>query len=448
MRPKKPQTTGEGDLFRARIDQIINMKHELVRLAGAIDWEWLDAEIAPLFSAKGRPASPTRFMIGLLLLKQVFALSDEQVCERWVYDPYFQYFTGEEFFQHAFPHERSDLSHWRGRLGARLELLLAESLRIAHQAGALRSKDLARVTVDTTVQPKAISFPTDAKLLHAAIKGLNRLAKKHGLRLRQSYLRLAKRAAMMAGRYAHAKQFKRHQRQLRFLRARLGRLIRDIGRKIASQPQLQALFRWPLTRARQIRSQQQRQRGWKLYSFHAPEVECIGKGKASAPYEFGVKASITTTNARAPGGVFVLHATALPGNPYDGHTLGGVIAATEQLTGRSIERAYVDKGYRGHNTQLPHRVFISGQKRGVFGSIKRELRRRAAIEAAIGHLKTDGHLGRCYLKGAAGDAANVILSAVGHNLRLVLAWLRILSRLILVALDRLFTIPTALNPAS
>ena len=221
MRPKKPQTTGEGDLFRARIDQIINMKHELVRLAGAIDWEWLDAEIAPLFSAKGRPASPTRFMIGLLLLKQVFALYDEQVCERWVYDPYFQYFTGEEFFQHAFPHERSDLSHWRGRLGARLELLLAESLRIAHQAGALRSKDLARVTVDTTVQPKAISYPTDAKLLHAAIKGLNRLAKKHGLRLRQSYLRLAKRAAMMAGRYAHAKQFKRHQRQLRFLRARL-----------------------------------------------------------------------------------------------------------------------------------------------------------------------------------------------------------------------------------
>jgi len=303
----------------------------------------------------------------------------------------------------------------------------------------LRSKDLARVTLDTTVQPKAISFPTDAKLLHAAIKGLNRLAKKHGLRLRQSYLRLAKRAAMMAGRYAHA---------MRFLRARLGRLIRDIGRKIASQPQLQALFRWPLTRARQIRSQQQRQRGWKLYSFHAPEVECIGKGKASAPYEFGVKASITTTNARAPGGVFVLHATALPGNPYDGHTLGGVIAATEQLTGRSIERAYVDKGYRGHNTQLPHRVFISGQKRGVFGSIKRELRRRAAIEAAIGHMKTDGHLGRCYLKGAAGDAANVILSAVGHNLRLVLAWLRILSRLILVALDRLFTIPTALNPAS
>ena len=151
------------------------------------------------------------------------------------------------------------------------------------------------------MQPKAITFPTDAKLLHAAIKGLNRLARRHGVQLRQSYLRIAKRAAMMAGRYAHAKQFNRHRRQLRLLRTRLGRIIRDIRRKIGGKADLEAVFEWPLTRANQIRSQQQRQRGWKLYSFHAPEVECIGKGKASAPYEFGVKASIVTTNARAPG---------------------------------------------------------------------------------------------------------------------------------------------------
>ena len=333
MRPKKHETTGAGDLFRARLDQIINLKHELVQLAGKIDWAWIDDEIAPLFSDKGRPATSTRFVIGLLLLKHIFALSDDQVCERWVYDPYFQYFTGAEFFQHVFPHERSDLSHWRNRLGDKLELLLAESLRIAHQTGALQTNDLARVTVDTTVQPKAITFPTDAKLLHAAIKGLNRLARKHGVRLRQSYLRIAKRAAMMAGRYAHAKQFKRHRRELRILRSRLGRIIRDIRRKIAGQADIEAGFEWPLARANQIRSQQQRQRGWKLYSFHAPEVECIGKGKASAPYEFGVKASIVTTNARAPGGQFVLHAKALPGNPYDGHTLGAVIDATEKLTG-------------------------------------------------------------------------------------------------------------------
>jgi IS5 family transposase len=448
MRPKKPETTRSGDLFRARLDQIINLRHELAQLAGQIDWDFIDGEIAPLYSEKGRPGIPTRFAIGLLLLKQIYGLSDEGVCERWVYDPYFQYFTGEEFFQHEFPHERSDLSPWRKRLGDRRELLLAESLRVAHASGALRSKDLARVTVDTTVQPKNITFPTDAKLLHAAIKGLNRLADKHGVRLRQSYVRVARHAAMMAGRYAHAKQFNRHRRQLRFLRSRLGRLIRDIGRKIAGRPDLEAALALPLTQASQIRSQQQRQRGWKLYYFHAPETECIGKGKASAPYEFGVKVSIVTTNARAPGGQFVLHAKALPGNPYDGHTLRDVIDQTQKLTGREIERAYVDKGYRGHDTENPRRVFISGQKRGVFGVIKRELRRRSAIEPVIGHLKAEGHLGRCYLKGRTGDAANAILSAVGYNFRRILAWLRILLRLFLIAIMRFSINRSALNPTS
>ena len=443
MRPKKPETTGSTDLFRARLDQIINLKHELAQLAGKIDWDWIDGEIAPLYSDKGRPGIETRFAIGLLLLKHIYRLSDEGACDRWVHDPYFQYFTGEEFFQHEFPHERSDLSHWRKRLGDKLELLLAESLRVAHTSGALRTRDLARVTVDTTVQPKAITFPTDAKLLHAAIKGLNRLAQKHGVRLRQSYLRITKRAAMMAGRYAHAKQFNRHHRELRFLRTRLGRIIRDIRRKIADQTEVEVAFEWPLSRAAQIRSQQQRQRGWKLYSFHAPEVECIGKGKASAPYEFGVKTSIVTTNARAPGGQFVLHTKTLPGNPYDGHTLRAVIEDTQKLIGREIERAFVDKGYRGHDTTNPRRVFISGQKRGVYGAIKRELKRRSAIEAVIGHLKADGHLGRCYLKGRQGDAANAILTAVGHNLRLILTWLRILLRSLPYPTSPRFGIPNA-----
>jgi len=448
MRPKKHETTMSGDLFRARLDQIINLKHELVQLTGQIDWVWIDGEIAPLYSDKGRPGIETRFMIGLLLLKHIYGLSDEGVCERWVYDPYFQHFTGEEFFQHDFPHERSDLSHWRKRLGERLDLLLAESLRVAHASGALRTKDLTRVTVDTTVQPKNITFPTDAKLLHAAIQGLNRLARRHGVRLRQSYARLAKRAAMMAGRYAHAKQFNRHHRQVRFLRTRLGRLIRDIRRKIVGREPIETAFEAPLARASQIRSQRQRQRGWKLYSFHAPETECIGKGKARAPYEFGVKVSIVTTNARAPGGQFVLHATALPGNPYDGHTLRAVIEGTQRLTGREIERAYVDKGYRGHDAPHPRRVFISGQKRGVFGVIKRELRRRSAIEPVIGHMKAEGHLGRCYLKGPVGDAANAVLAAVGYNFRRTLAWLRMLLRLILCVLLTAFAAQQTLKPAS
>lgn len=448
MRPKQRATTTEGDLFRSRLDQIINMKHELVQLAGKIDWPWIDSEIAPLYSDNGRPGIESRFVIGLLLLKHIYGLSDEGVCQRWVYDPYFQFFTGEEFFQHTFPHERSDLSHWRKRLGDKLELLLAESLRVAHDSGALRTRDLVRVTVDTTVQPKDVTFPTDVKLVHAAIRGLNRLARRHGVRLRQSYLRLAKRAALMAGRYAHAKQFNRHHRQLRFLRTRLGRLVRDIRRKIRGQDDLQTAFHEPLARAAQIRSQQQRQRGWKLYSFHAPEVECIGKGKARSPYEFGVKVSIVATNRRAPAGQFVLHAKALPGNPYDGHTLRDALDGAQQLTGCTIQRVYADKGYRGHQAPNPRRVFISGQKRGVVGIIKRELRRRSAIEPLIGHMKHEGHLGRCYLKGRAGDAANAILSAVGHNFRRILAWLStFLSAILNVLIGVLIGLPR-LNPAS
>lgn len=227
-----------------------------------------------------------------------------------------------------------------------------------------------------------------------------------------------------------------------------GPIIRDIRHKIEGQPALEEAFALPLGRASQIRSQQQRQRGWKLYSFHAPDVECIGKGKASTPYEFGVKASIVTNNRRAPGGLFVLHARSLPDNPYDAHTLRDVIDRTETLTGRPIERAYVDKGYRGHDAESPRRVFISGQKRGVLGSINRELRRRSAIEPIIGHMKAEGHLGRCYLKGRAGDAANVVLSAVGHNFRRILAWLRELLGQFLELLWRTLASPTQLNPAS
>jgi len=434
MRPKQQQKARHDDLFRARLDQIINMKHELVILADRIGWTWLDEQLAECFSSEGRPAEPVRFMIGMFLLKHTYALSDEQVWERWVSDPYFQYFTGEEFFQHALPHERSGMSHWRKRIGDRLDILLQESLRIAHDTGALQKSDLARVTIDTTVQPKNVAFPTDAGLLETAIRQLGKLAKAHDVPLRQSYARLARTAAMMAGRYAHAKQFKRMNGRIKFLRTRLGRIIRDIGRKTGCDAALQEVFAVALSRARQIRSQSPRQRGWKLYSWHAPETECIGKGKARAPYEFGVKVSLTTTNKRCRGGQFILHARALPGNPYDGHTLREVIGETEALTGREIERVYVDKGYRGHDAPYPNRVFRSGQRRGVHGQIKKELRRRSAIEPVIGHCKTDGHLGRNFLKGRLGDQINAVMSAVGYNLRLILKWLKLVLRKIIAAI--------------
>ncbi len=448
MRPKQQQKVRHDDLFRARLDQIINLKHELVVLAERIDWAWLDDELAGCFSDHGRPAEPVRFMIGMFMLKHTYGLSDEQTWDRWVQDPYFQYFTGEEFFQHALPHERSGMSHWRKRIGDRLDILLAETLRVAHDTGALKKSDLARVTIDTTVQPKNVAFPTDAKLLETAIRQLGKLAREQGVPLRQSYGRVASRAAMMAGRYAHAKQFKRMNRRIKFLRTRLGRLIRDIRRKTDGDEGLEEAFAVALSRAAQIRRQKQRQRGWKLYSWHAPETECIGKGKARAPYEFGVKVSLTTTNRRAKGGQFILHAKALPGNPYDGHSLREVIEETETLTGREIERAYVDKGYRGHHAPKPLRVFKSGQKRGVHGQIKKELRRRSAIEPVIGHCKADGHLGRNFLKGRLGDHINAVMSAVGYNLRLILKWLRKLLRKIIAAIRAAITPGSALKQAS
>ncbi len=448
MRPRKTETSGTDDLFRSRLDQIIDMRHELVRLADTIDWEWLDEAIAEAFADDGRPATESRFMIGMLLLKHIHGLSDEDVFARWVENPYYQYFTGEAYFRHEVPHERSGLSHWRKRIGDKLDALLAESLRVAHETGALKTDDLARITVDTTVQPKNVTHPTDAKLMLTAIEQLGVLARTHGVPLRQSYVRVAKRAALMAGRYAHAKQFKRMNRELRFLRTRLGRLIRDIRRKIDGDDELERVFAVPLSKAMQIRRQRQQQRGRKLYSWHAPETECIGKGKAHKPYEFGVKVSIATTNRRCKGGQFVLHAKALPGNPYDGHTLADVITETQALTGREIERVYADKGYRGHRVTKPLSVFISGSKRGVHGAIKRELRRRSAIEAVIGHMKTDGHLDRNFLKGRHGDHANAVLSAVGYNFRLILNWLRNLLRRFLVTILTALVTDSALNPAS
>src|SRR5215208_7377661 len=198
------------------------------------------------------------------------------------------------------------------------------------------------------------------------------------------------------------------------------------------------------SRAGRVKDQRQRQRGRKLYSLHAPEVECIGKGKAHKPYEFGVKVSVATTIGRAKGGQFVTHVTALPGNPYDGHTLATVIPDMEALIGNIIARLLADRGYRGHNAPPDHkfRVFISGQKRGVTPRIKRELRRRAAVEPVIGHLKAEHRMGRNYLWFRRGDAANAVLAAAGYNFRRLIRWLSLLLRLFLTALTAaLQTVP-------
>jgi IS5 family transposase len=439
----KPRDNRQKDLLRPALAEIIDLGHPLARLAGEIDWGFLDRRFAGVCTAGGgHPPLPTRLVAGLLILKHLHDLSDEALCARWVENPYYQYFCGEESFRHRLPFDRSSLTRWRQRLGEEaLAALLQESLSVAHKTGALTTRDLERVVVDTTVQPKAIAHPTDARLCHRALDKLVDLARRHDVRLRQSYVRVAKRAAIMVGRYIHAHQFKRARRQLKFLRTRLGRVVRDIRRKIAGDEGLKERFGPLLALAMRVQFQDHRQRGQKVYALHAPEVECIGKGKARAPYEFGCKVSIATPVTQPKGGQFVLHAQALHGNPYDGHTLGPVIAELEQLTGVETRRIHVDKGYRGHNHKEKFRVWITGQVRRVTKPIRREMKRRAAVEPVIGHLKAEHRMDRNYLKGRDGDRANAVLAAAGYNFSLLLRWLERLLRALFQAL-----LTTTANP--
>jgi IS5 family transposase len=310
----------------------------------------------------------------------------------------------------------------------KLAALVQESLASAVRMGAARPTDFAQIIVDTTVQEKAITFPTDARLMHRARERLVRLAQAKGVQLRQSYARVGKFALIKHQRYAHAKQFRRANKALRRLRTMLGCVIRDVSRKIENNPSLADVFALPLSLARQVRDQRQRQRGKKIYSLHALEVECIGKGKAHKPYEFGVKVSVATPVNRCNGGQFVAHVKALPGNPYDGHTLGIVIPEIETSIGASLTRIVADAGYRGHNApkDKQFKVYVAGQKGGLSAAIKRAFRRRSAVEPVIGHLKNEHRMNRNHLAGSHGDAANAVLAAAGYNFRLLFLWISLL----------------------
>jgi IS5 family transposase len=441
MRPKERHGTGQADIFRSRLDQIVDMKHPLVLLAGKIDWGFLEAQFGAVYTDRpGRPPLPTRLMAGLAILKSMHDLSDEALCDRWVENPYFQLFCGEEFFQHRLVFDRSSITRWRQRMGEeKLVALVQESLAVATRTGAAKPSDFSRVIVDTTVQPKNVMFPTDARLTHRARERLVRLAKAKGVKLRQSYERVGKFALIKQQRYAHAKQFKRATKALCTLRTQLGRVMRDIRRKIADDEALEGAFYTHYTQlllAGRVLTQRQRQRGFKVYLLHAPEVECIGKGKAHKPYEFGVKVSVATPINRCKGGQLVAHIKALPGLPYDGHTLARVLPELESQIGVSLQRIVADAGYIGHNAVERHKlkVYTSGQKRGVTASVKRDLRRRAAVEPVIGHLKAEHRMGRSYLAHRSGDANNAVLAAVGYNFRLLLNWLRLLWLQIWIAL--------------
>lgn len=421
----------DADLLRLELVNMIDLRHELCALAGKIDWIALEHKFGALYAAGvGRPGHPIRLMVGLQLLKYIRNASDEEVVATWVENPYFQYFCGEQYFRHDLPIDPSLMTGFRHRIGAEgCEFILALTVQTGLATKTITAASLCVVNVDTTVQEKAVAFPTDAKLLNKARIKVVRLAKRCGILLRQPYTFKGQEAFTQAARYAHARQFNRAAAHTKKLRTMLGRVIRDTERKAKcmqldtkAQERLERL----LTVASRIHSQP-RVRAEddppKVYSVHAPEVECISKGKAHKQYEFGVKVGIVATSKES----FVLAAQSLPGNPYDGHTLKACLEQAQRTSGVHAAQVFVDRGYKGHGCNSDTRqVFISGAKRGITPSLKNKLKRRNAIEPVIGHMKSDTRMSRNFLKGVHGDAINALLSAAAHNLRKILTKLRLL----------------------
>jgi transposase, IS5 family len=438
------------DFFRSRLDAMIDMRHPLAVLSTRMSWAAIEATLAPVFerrsrdarvseaidlfgvspmepaggvSAAGRPRLPIRLMVGLLYLKHAYNESDESVCERWAQDVYFQFFCGEEYFQPRLPCDPTNLVRFRQALGeAGVEELLAATIAAAVQMKAIRPLELERVIVDTTVQEKAIAYPTDSRLLEVARVRLVQLAQRAGLVLKQTYEREGKRLRRRAGGYAHAKQFRRLRRVLKRQRTVLGRLLRDIERKLAGAPHAeQKQLRVWLERAWRICRQRPKDTN-KLYALHAPEVECIGKGKARQPYEFGVKVGLAITDRQG----LIIGARAFPGNPYDGHTLAEQLEQStillQDLPGTPRPSTVLaDLGFRGVDDEISSVDLIHrGKYKSLTSTQRRWLKRRQAIEPVIGHVKQDHGMRRCWLKGQTGDALHAVLCAAGYNLRWLL----------------------------
>ena len=416
MKAKPQKHTPQVDLVQGDLEFLIDLNHELCLLAEKINWNKFEQDFAEYFPASvGNPALPARLIVGVLYLKHAFGLSDEAVVAMWKENPYWQYFCGMQYFQHELPFHPNRL----GESGC--EKLLKELIEVAIREEVIEEKDLKKVIVDTTVQEKAITYPTDSKLQHRARLLLLKQSRKFGLKLRQSYLRLGKKALFRGSRYASAQQMKRARKQHKLVKRYLGCVYRDIKRQLKKQPELMNHFSDLLEKTEIILTQKRKDKN-KLYSLHAPEVECIGKGKSHKKYEFGVKTSIATTHKSN----FVIGIKALPGNPYDGHTLSDALDQIESITGIRPSDSYVDLGYRG-NDEKSCKIHMTRNKRELKTyALRKDMKRRSAIEPIIGHMKSDGHLGRNYLKGSTGDKINAVLCGAGHNLRIILRKLRLL----------------------
>ena len=444
-----------SDFFRCRIDAMINLSDPLAVLATRLPWNEIEAALAPMFAREdragqasddvdlfgptlavagagrsnaGRPRLPIRLMTSLLYLKHSFNLSDEELAQRWSENVLWQFFSGMAYYEHRLPCDATQIGRFRLVVGeAGLEQMLKATINAAVGIGAIKPEELERVIVDTTVQEKAIAHPVDSRLLEIARHKVVSAARRAGIVLKQTYAKEGKTLRRQAGGYAHAKQFKRLRRVVKRQRTILGVVMREVRRKCAAPEfttgkplALTELMMW-LERAERIRTQQRKDKN-KLYALHAPEVECIGKGKARKPFEFGVKNAVLVTHKQG----LMLGARTFPGNPYDGHILSAVLEQATNLTqdlSVTIKQVVADLGFRGKEVDADNpavQIIHRGRYKSLNVQEQRWLKRRQAVEPAIGHLKSDHRLDRCWLKGALGDALHAISCAAGYNLRWLL----------------------------
>jgi len=419
MKPKPTASASQGDLFKVELSSIISLQHPLVKLAALIPWDDFERQLQPTYApTTGAPGISTRLMAALHILKFQHDLSDDDVVAAWVENPYWQFFSGMQFFSHQAPIDPSSMTRWRSRLGASgAESMLKGILETGLKINAIKPSDFERINVDTTVQTKAIRYPSDARLCDRVRERLVKIARKEGLKIKQSYTRVGKRLVMKQSRYAHARQMKRAQACQRKLKTNLGRVIREV-QKQSPKPESQTARMLEL--AKRIHSQSKHDSG-KVYSVHEPEVQCIAKGKAGKKYEFGNKVSLAVTSKNN----WVVGALSFTGNPYDGHTLSKQLTQTRSMIGEKarIKNVFVDRGYRGHKHQGPESVSVDQLRRGAIPKwLWRLMKRRAAIEPTIGHMKSEHRLERNRLKGTCGDAINALLSGVAMNFGKLLAW--------------------------
>ena len=413
---KEPQL----DIFKVPLKQFIDVNHELCLLSKKINWEKLEKDFSQYYCAdNGRPSIPIQKIVGVILLKRVYNQSDESVVDRWMENPYWQYLCGETYFQHKQPFDPTELIKFRQRIGEPgAEKILSLTIHL------FKKKEIEEkeVLIDTTVQEKNITFPTDTKLQKKIIEKCRKIADKESIVLRQSYKRILKQLMIDQRFRQHPKRRKKANAAARKIKTIAGRVVRDIERKMNDE-QLQRYA--PDLIIFKLKLKEQKNTKNKIYSLHEPHTKCIAKGKEAKQYEFGNKTSIAKT--RKSG--IIVGALAFKENIYDGDTLEPQLEQVERLTNYQPESGIVDRGYRGRKTVLNTKI-ISPKKLPASTNnyqkqkTRKQFRARAGIEPVIGHMKHDHRMIRNYLSGELGDTLNTLLAAAGFNMKKMLRRLK------------------------